>query len=930
MKILNQYIKSKTKFTLNDNQIKSIDLISQGRSLEEVFFNNKENGFDVQYWHLDLFETLVRDFGELEKKKAKIVSDIEHQNIENKVELFEQIKNIVDDSKLEDLYRPFKRRKKTKATLAREAGLADFSDWILDVAYGKTESTLSLEVKAKEFLKPALGFITYEIVLKGAQDIIVDRLLKKSEIREKLSDLYYSKSILKVEKTDKFKNLKYTSLLSFKEKVSSLLETKNYYKFPMVKKAWEEGQLKVLLEVDKSELVDKLKSEILKLEKENPWAIFVTEAFHKLVDIHLIPSITQEIIEELLLVSESETVKRLKQDYHKLLMTPAFGDKPILSFTQIKDDQFEMALVTDLGELVSSTSVLVNKDNSKDEFVVLIQGISKQISIGALAIGLSPFSRIIETFILNCFENDIKKLPAPIAFVDMRGISSYVHNAYEADRTKTKMDHTLLTIARRMQDPLSELSKYTAKSLLDIPNYVSDEKLLPELLKVLKHCLSIVGLDINKATKQQLEMIPGIQVDMADKIIEFRTQKSRFVEKQQLRSDLSMTEENFDLSSTFIKVMISKSILDRSQISGKDFPAIKDFIKDQNLVAPFILTSEQETQINDSKWKSIFGEAKLKFILKELKSPYADPRRTYKFFSFSDKLKSLAEIKVGWNYPALVTKFSSFGVFVDLGVQQEGLIHLSELSSEFVSDPRKVIGLGEWLYVHVIDYNPEKKLISLSKIKAEKSSANNKSNSKSDRSSNVRTPQSARNSNLNGKSGSGRTSDKSTTSERRPARSGESANAAANGKTGERKFYPPKSSDGSNPRSAYNKTNDRPERKNYDRSEFVKKELSPEEKLALDKEKNKPKTKNQTRTYAAKPNSKLSNGPNKDSSRGYSSETKDGNGSSRNERFDKNKDHKKFDKKDQKSDSKQNSSGSKSKTPFNNPFAALSNINVKE
>lgn len=881
MKILNQYIELKTKFKLNDNQIKSIDLISAGKSLEEIHFNNRENGIDVQFWQLDLFESLIRSFNELEKKKSKIIADLEHQDIENKTEVIEFVKAAVDDSKIEDIYRPFKRRKKTKATLAREAGLADFADWILDVAYGKSDSSVSLEVKAKEYLKPALGFITYDIVLKGAQDIIVDRLLKKAEIREKLSDLYYTKSTLKVEKSDSFKNTKYNSILTFKEKVSSLLETKNYYKFPMVKKAWEEGQVKVLLEVDKTELVEQLKSEILKLEKANPWAVFLTEAFHKLIDVHVVPSITQEIIEELLLVSESETIKRLKQDYQKLLMTPAFGEKPILSFTQIKDSQLEMALVTDLGELVSSTSVALDKDSSQADFKSLVQDIVKQIPVGAMAIGLSPFSRTIESFILSCFENDNKKLPAPIAFVDMRGVSSYVHNAYEADRTKTKMDHTLLTIARRMQDPLMELAKYSAKSLLDIPSYVSDEKLLPELFKVLKYCISVVGLDINKATKLHLELVPGVDSELADKIIEFRTQKSRFVEKQQLRSDLNVSEERFDLISTFIKVMISKSILDKSQISGKDFPAIKDFIKDQNLTTPLILTTEQETQIFESKWKSIFGEAKLKFILKELKSPYADPRRAYKFFGFSEKLKNLNDIKVGWNYPALVTKFSSFGVFVDLGVQQEGLIHLSELSSEFVSDPRKVIGLGEWVYVQVIDFNPEKKLISLSKIKAEKTS-NDKS---------VRTKSSF-------KSGS--------KSEGRPAKTE---------RNGEKKFYPKKDSEQKSRNSGAQ------DRKNYKSPAPVLADESANAK-PVDL---KPKNRNNTRTYAAKQTGKPTGQPNKERREG--SGNFDRNSGDRQDRSDKNRNHKKFDKKDQKP---QDSKGSKSKTPFNNPFAALSNLNIKE
>lgn len=892
MNPLNQFIALKTKFTLTDSQMASIELIDQGHSLEEVHFLNKENGSDVQYWQLDLFETLAREFKDLEKKKVKFIADIEHQSLENKDEVIEQLKSASDNTQLEDLYRPFKRRKKTKATLAREAGLAELADWILDVAYGKEDAGVSLEVKAKEYLKPALGFITYDIVLKGAQDIIVDRLLKKPELRQKLSELYYSKAILKVEKTDKFKNTKYTSLLNFKEKVSSLLETKNYYKFPMVKKAWEEAQLKVLLEVDKAELVETLKADILKLPKENPWAGFVNEAFLKAIDIHVIPSITQEIIEELLLVSESETIKRLKQDYQKILMTPAFGEKPILSFTQVKDSQIEMALVTDAGELVSATPVVINKETSKADFLNLIDSIVKQISIGAFAIGLGPYSRTIEAFILSCFEDDVKKLPAPIAFVDMRGISSYVHNCYETDKSKTRLEYTLQSLARRMQDPLMELAKYNAKSLLDIPSYVTDVKLLPELLKVLKHCMASVGLDINKAEKIHLDLIPGLTPEVQEKILEFKTQKSRFVEKAQLRSELNMSEENYDLSSSFLKVGISKSILDKAHLSGKDFPAIKDFLKEQNLTPPLTeLKSEQEAEILASKWSAIFGEKKLKFILKELKNPFADPRRPYKFFGFSDKLKKLEDIKVGWNYPALVTKFSSFGVFVDMGVQQEGLIHLSELSNEFVSDPRKVVGLGEWIYVNVVDFNPDKKLISLSKIKAEK------------------TPGAAK------------------------SKSGGRAREASGGSRDR------KPSDRSEPRKQYSKEN-RPnsdQRAQHKRNDETRLDQKPtqgsetnrqtgsESNRSSGPESNRPQQRGNVRTYGAKASGKDGQRPTHKAPRRDEQATKDSSSDNRDRNF-KGKSNPRNNDRPRNDRSKEKSQ----KTPFNNPFAALSNLNIKE
>ena len=740
MSLLNSYIEKKTKFHLTEDQKRVLQELLEGQPVELVQAWVWERAFKVPTWQLDLFETLVRDFLFLEKKKEKIISDIEHQKIDQKEEHISKIRKIIDLKALEDEHRLFRRRKKTKATLAREAGLSKFSDWIWDVGVGTLDldGSESLEVRAKNYINPALGFITYDIVLKGVQDIIVDRWVKTSQIRRKLSQLYSKKSFVRVEKTDKFDERgRYSNIAGFKEPLPPLFDPKNFYKFPPIKKAWEEGQIKVFFEVSSSEVIEEIKTSFLKSKSVNICTELLAQALQKSVEAHIVPSITQEILEDLVRVSENEAIRRLKIDYQKILMSPSFGNKPVMSIFQKKPQEFDVALVTGLGELVSTTSVTLKDKNAHQDFLGLIKEITKQISLEAIGIGLNEYARTAEIFIRQVMELTqskvaipkatipkvaIPKATIPIVFIDSRGLDSFVNKAFSEDSTRTKIEHSLLSLARRLQDPLFELCKYSPRSLLDVPHYVTDERLQLELKKVLGLNLCNVGIDVNAASKEALYCVPHLNKGVVKELIRFRTENSRFVEKIQLRTQLSLSEDDFSVASRFLKVGIAKSLADRSRVSGKDIIGVKDMIREMGISGNW--DESLEKKIKESKWKDIFGEQKLSFILSELKDPFREHRKAYKVFGFTKNLQTKKDLKIGGVYSALVIRFSNFGAFVNLGINQDGLIHLSELSQDYISDPRKAVSLGQWLYVKVIDLKDDAKRIFLSKTQAEKERKN--------------------------------------------------------------------------------------------------------------------------------------------------------------------------------------------------------------
>lgn len=731
MDLLARFIERRTKIKLSEPQIKALACIRQGEGIEWLNFYKPELN-QVPYWQLDLFASLVDEFEKLEAKKQKVLSDLEHQKVEDAA-LLDKVKDCIDAFELEDLYRPYKRRKKTKATVAREAGLTEFADWIWDVAHGNQDiGETSLEVKAKDYIKPQLGFVTYDIVLKGAQDIIVERLLKMPEIRSALSEKYYSEGIVTVAKTEKFKEGKYSMAAQFREKVTDLLNSKNYYKFPVVKKAWEEGFFKVLIEAKVAELLEKIKQDTFSFKTNNDCTKFLEQAFDKAIEIHIQPSITQEIVEELLKVSEAEAIKRLKQDYQRLLMVPALGAKPVMSFIQSAVNIIDVALVTDQGELVSCTQINTEEESSQSVFVDVLKDITTKINLSALAVGLNENVRTVESFLLKTLKE--QNLQIPLAIVDMRGMSAYVSSdsAKKEFGERPKTERALVSLARRLQDPLKELCKYPSKSLVDVPSYVTDEKLLPELQKVLKFCMASVGVDLNDSSEEALALVYGLEDEdeSVQKILDYRKNKGRFVEKIQLKTELNFNDETLLKCSGFLRVKISKSILDKTALRTYRFAAIKDMAKDLDIPLTEALSESNVAKILNSKYVEVFEKSELDQIIKELKNPGRDPRRTYKFFSFSDRVKKLEDVQVGQVYPGLVTRFSSFGAFVDIGVGQDGLVHLSELSAQFIGDPRKAVGLGEWTFVKVVDLNLDKKLLSLSKIKAERAAPSKKTNAR--------------------------------------------------------------------------------------------------------------------------------------------------------------------------------------------------------
>ncbi len=702
------YIQNKTKLSWTEAETSAITLLESGFHPAHVFFYEKEKTNNLPYWKIDLFESLLRDFQALKDKKTKYVVQItDHSpHIEKKEELLKKIESCLDIRDLEEIFRPFKKRHKTKASIAREAGLAELAQYIKKVSLKEEPwEEQQLESLAKKYIHPSLGFISFDVVLQGVKDIFIDQWMKDSNLRKEIKTRFVSKSEVFCTRGDKFKEGTSEKFLKFKQPVHHLLNSKNHYKFPPVKKAWEDSQIKVQFDIQVQDIFDQFLTETCPCEAPEIKEL-LRQAAHKAFHIHLIPAVCQELVADIMQVSESEAIRRLKRDYQTLLLAPALGAQALIAVYS-EEHSFKMMLLSDKGICISESEIKYDSTEAHSSLTTWIQEISKNIELGAIGIGISSFARKAKKHIEKSIEDS--KIKVPVTYVETRGLTSFLKSQKEPEAK-----NPCISIGRRLQDPLIELSKYPPKSLLDVPNYVTSEKLLIELQKTQTYCHYHVGIDLNHHNDTQLSCVQNLTEENQKQIQDFVITQGAFTEKQQLSEKLGFNRSLLEATSGVLCVKSSPSLLDRTRIPLTKFTAVKDMLKEYKIAFDETRDEVFKPILKDEKWSKVFGKHFLNFIVLELKKPHGT-RKAYRFFDYDSSVEKMEDLVVGHTYWGLVSKFTSFGAFIDLGLgSQEALIHLTEMANDFTPDPRQVLQLGQWVKVKLIKLDKDKKLISLS------------------------------------------------------------------------------------------------------------------------------------------------------------------------------------------------------------------------
>lgn len=654
------------------------------------------------------------EYNEILKRKDFVAKEIEKQG-NLTPEIKKRLEVSFDLNEIEEIYRPFKKKKKTKATLAREAGLGPLADWIWQLAHGEITDAMTLEVKAKEFVSAAKGFATYEEVLRGAQHILVEKIANVAELRQFVRDEFYQNGKVRSAKTTEFKpHSKYEMYADFTEAIRSLETKKASHRYLALRRGWQEGELKVTMEADEAKLLGKF--ELFAATKDGAAAQFMKETAKIALTVHVIPSITNELHTQLKERADLDAISVFAENVKRVLMASPFGPKVILGVDPGLRTGCKIALVDKGGNFISHTVMQLHGEGAKEKAKALFGEVLQKIKIESIAVGNGTGGREAEAFVRSI----LKELGHEIPVIMVSESGASVYSASDVAREEfPELDVTVrgaISIARRLQDPLAELVKIEPKSV-GVGQYqhdVNPTKLKKSLHDVVESCVNQVGVELNTASSSLLQYVSGIGPGIAKNIVEFRSKNGLFKERDDLLKVPHFSAKVFEQAAGFLRIGDSKVVLDRTGIHPERYSAVREMATELGTNVSALLGSGAGQLIPlKAKWSGLIGEFTFNDIVKELEKPGRDPRDPFKLFQYRDDIHELKDLKADMICPGIVTNVTNFGAFVDIGVHQDGLVHISELSHNFVDDPRKVVNPGDTVKVKVLGVDLDKNQISL-------------------------------------------------------------------------------------------------------------------------------------------------------------------------------------------------------------------------
>lgn len=659
---------------------------------------------------IDSFE----EYNEVLKRREFVLGEIDKQG-NLTAELKKSLNDSWDLNQIEEIYRPFKKKKKSKATLAREAGIGPLADWLWALSHGELQDATTLEVKAKDFIAPAKLYATYDEVLRGAQHILVEKLSNDLGLRSQVREEFYNHGKLQSVKTPEFKpHSKYEMYADFSESIKSLDSRKASHRYLALRRGWQEGELKVTMEADEAALQKKF--ELLAITAESQATEFMKTVAKTALTVHVIPSIANELHSQLKERADLDAILVFAENVRRVLMSSPFGPKVVLGIDPGLRTGCKIALIDKSSHFISHTVLQMLGEDAKDKAKALFGETLQKIKIEAIAVGNGTGGREAETFVRGVLKE--LGMDVPIIMVSESGAS--VYSASEVAREEfPDLDLTVrgaISIARRLQDPLAELVKVEPKSI-GVGQYqhdVNQGKLKKSLEGVVESCVNQVGVDLNTASTSLLQYVSGIGPATAKNIVAYRKQVGLFKEREELLKVPQFSTKVYEQAAGFLRIADGKQVLDRTGIHPERYSAVREMAVEVGAnVSALLGPGTEKLKPLREKWSKLIGEFTFDDIVRELEKPGRDPRDMFKVFQYRDDIHELKDLKAAMICPGIVTNVTNFGAFVDIGVHQDGLVHISELSHQFVDDPRKVVSPGDQVQVKVLAVDLDKSQISL-------------------------------------------------------------------------------------------------------------------------------------------------------------------------------------------------------------------------
>lgn len=698
-----------------EQQIKAcLDLLAEGATVPFIARYRKERTGELKEEQIRAIELRYSELQEFEKRKTFILTTLEKQG-ELTSKLRSQIENCSDKNSLEDLYLPFKQGRATRAQKARNAGLEPIANALMNGKAPKNWKSLftpDLRKKAKSD-----GFDSDEKLFEGVADILAEDIANSAKVREDIRGDFERKGVLtaRAKRGWKSKESKYDRYYDYSRRAASVPAH--------VLSALFRGESEGILAVEVTVESEPALSKIRRCTSKSLFSLYsdmgehaAAEALNRL----LFPSLSSEQIRALKEKAEIEACSVFSENLETVLMAPPAGAHVVLAIDPGFRTGCKAVLLDRQGDVVSHVTIYPTEPKRQTkEAADKLFSLYKKLPYELIAVGNGTGGRETEQFLKKDL---LPLLPEKPQIITVSESGASVYSASPAGvKEFPDLDVTIrgaISIGRRLQDPLAELVKVPPESI-GVGQYQHDitkSRLTRELNGVVESCVNRVGADLNLASAPLLTQISGIGPSMADKIVAYRQENGRFNSRKELLKVAGLGKKCFEQCAGFLRIAGGKDPLDTTAVHPENYAVVKAMARSLSLkVDDLIRNDESLSQLDLKQFESdAVGAVTLRDIVSELKKPARDPRSEFVTVTFDDRYHSISDLSEGIELPGVVTNVVAFGAFVDIGVHQDGLVHISELADRFVSNPSEVVKPGDAVKVKVISINEQRKQIGLS------------------------------------------------------------------------------------------------------------------------------------------------------------------------------------------------------------------------
>ena len=703
------------ELSLRPQQVENtLNLFAEGATIPFIARYRKERTGSLDEIQIRTLSERFTYLTELEDRKKAILESIYSQG-KLTDELQNKIESCLQKNELEDLYLPFKPKRRTRATTAREKGLEPLANWIESLNHPNSPKA-DLNTEAEKYISVEKAVNTAEEALQGAADILAEGIAETAEFRAYLREYLMENGVFisSIKSDYPEGSTKFEMYRNYRDYIEEIKPHNLLALF----RGEAEGILKIDIEYDEDYILAYLESQTIKTKNttlRQYYQVLIKDAFNRLMK----TSILSEIRSNRKLEADIESIQTFEANLRNLLLSAPAGMKPTLAIDPGFRTGCKVAILSETGKFCQYQTIFPHQSNTqRQEALKIIQNLIEKYKIELIAIGNGTAGRETDEFITEVLSS-LKQKPIKV-MVNESGASIY--SASDVARQEfPDLDLTVrgaISIGRRLQDPLAELVKIDPKSI-GVGQYQHDvdQKLLKQKLdETVESCVNYVGVELNTASKELLTFVSGITPTIAQNIVNYRNEKGVFKTRKELLKVAKLGPKAFQQSAGFLRIRSGSNPLDNTAVHPESYDVVKTIAADIGIPLKNITqAADQFRSIPLKKYVTdTVGIPTLKDIIEELEKPGRDPRDQFQYAQFREDIKEVTDLKPGIELEGIVTNVVNFGAFVDVGVHQDGLIHISQLADRFVEDPKQIVKVGQVVKVRVLEVNEKLRRISLS------------------------------------------------------------------------------------------------------------------------------------------------------------------------------------------------------------------------